>query len=625
MKNIFLNFKEQIIDPKKIFYTGLFLISLFFVIYFLLDANKFTWLINFVLGKQISLIGLDKINRIYFVPGAYLILKLAIFTLVLFLFLKTKNITEKIFSGLRNIWNKILNIKISRLLILLFLINFLVKIILLLNTSEFSLADDGAGYIDIAINFLTGKGFLSNMADYLQNLPQTLPHFIGLFPPLFPLLLAGSFKLFGVSFLSAGLVNVIFSSLIPLSVYWLAMNLTKSKKIAVLAAVLVGFNSVILGWSTQILTEMSYIFFSLLFLCFLTSKQKKINYVLAGVSLGLAFLIRYQTVVILSLTTLTYAIFYLGKQNFKKTVWALVLILIFSSLTVAPWLIRNSVIFGSPFYVAESAESWMSNYQAINPDTVQQTGFTLIKNNIGQIGKNWLFNLSELIRKTPSLIIGTWWLLILAILGIINVYKKERKKYVFLLVYLLIYYAFFSLFKPLPRYLYATNPIFILFAALGFYFLMNKLRSDLKYANLKKALLVIFAVLFLINIWQGTKIALALPKYDVVNPNPMLAAQQASYFLKNRDDIQAVMIATRHSNYINYFMPQTNTVVFPETQAEFEKLIERFNVNYVVVPYYAHLYYAKAQTVLPIIDSFKNKELVFEKNTFPEMKIYKIE
>jgi len=152
---------------------------------------------------------------------------------------------------------------------------------------------DAMEYAEIGRSILQGKGFY---ADSLYTLRLPFSH-TAPFPslrrlPFLPLLMAGSFLLFGISDFSAIIVTGIFYVLTAIVIYKLALKVFQRKDIAILSSVLYIFNCNAIYYSIDALTEPIFAFlFTLAILCVYKASLKK-HIFFGGLALGLAQLTR---------------------------------------------------------------------------------------------------------------------------------------------------------------------------------------------------------------------------------------------------------------------------------------------------------------------------------------------
>lgn len=214
-------------------------------------------------------------------------------------------------------------------------------------------------------------------------------------------------------------------------------------------------------------------------------------------------------------------------------------------------------------------------------------------------------------------IVGDAFIFVFSCFGLVFGARKYGRKFLFLFVYLILNYVFFSFFKPLPRYLYAVNQVFIFFAGLGFWYVMDKTRNG----SWRQIIIFFMLGSLVISLVGGIRNAVGK---EPSHPNSMLMAREVAEYFRNINSFETIMIASRHPNFVNYFLPQTNVVVFPETKEKLEVLVKQYQVKYVVVPYFGNIYDTTVQSAVNIMESYDDKELIYKKNIYPEVKIYKI-
>ena len=112
------------------------------------------------------------------------------------------------------------------------------------------------------------------------------------------------------------LFNIIFSALSIFLVYKLSSELYGNKKIAYISALLLGSNWLFLFWGSTSLADAAMVPFFLLSLFFVAMSLNRVNRkgfyaLIAGISIGVAFMVRFQAVILV----LPVAIYYLIKYR----------------------------------------------------------------------------------------------------------------------------------------------------------------------------------------------------------------------------------------------------------------------------------------------------------------------
>jgi len=612
-----MNFKN-INKEKIILFSGILFLVIGISFIFVLNINNLIPYINYLRGHSVSEIGLRKINRIYLLPVKILFITLGILLILIYSWLKWNKLLDIFYFPLKFYAEKLYKLKTFWILLIIFSVNFLWRVFLLTNISEFSLCHDAAEYIDVARNLFTNKGLVIHSLPYLWLNPSSIPYPVLNYPWGFPVLIFLSFKIFGVSFFSAGMVNVFFSSLIPILVYLLSYKITKDKKIALFSCILMSVNRIFLQRLAPIGNEISYTAFVLLCFIFLVSKPKVINFALSGVFLGLAFWIRYQAVILASVPIAVYNWIKFGP---KKSISKVLIISIIALAVVSPILIRNYNLFGNPFFIKYNPKAaYQENFELSAMKTPSDTPFLQF------ISCQWKIIILTVIKKfitlilrTPVKITGSLILFLLAFYGLIITFKSNWRKYLFLYTHIGLYYIFFSFFMPHSRYLWPLIPFFIIFASIGFWNIVTSIPK-----NWAKIICVLISFSCIFSLTYGSISALGFTWWEAhLNEGPMKAAQYASYYLKNKKDVKTIMMASEQIRYVNYFLPEKNVVIFPNNLKDFQYLVKKYDVNYVIVPYVSDPYEKAPHIALRILNQYPFKQLVYHFKT-PDIIIYKL-
>ena len=115
----------------------------------------------------------------------------------------------------KNIWNLFITLFLDkkRRIVFIFLGAFIIRLGVLVLLGD-SPRGDAADYENIALNIMSGKGFVSTR--------------LGLYsyrPPLYPLFLAGMFSVFKTSYFMVGFIQVIISSITCVIVYYIGESI----------------------------------------------------------------------------------------------------------------------------------------------------------------------------------------------------------------------------------------------------------------------------------------------------------------------------------------------------------------------------------------------------------------
>lgn len=185
---------------------------------------------------------------------------------------------------------------------------------------------DNASYILLAKALITGKGYTRIFEP--GNPPETM------YPMGYPLLLAPLVGLFGYNFIIFKTYSLLFFLGSIWMIYLIFLRKYKLSFILIFVPLLLVCNPLILEMSSEILSEMPFLFFSLLSIYLLINYKTKINLLLLPLVLAFTFYIRAVGVALL-ISSLVYLLF-------KKDYRALAYVLIISVLLMLPMFMRSA-------------------------------------------------------------------------------------------------------------------------------------------------------------------------------------------------------------------------------------------------------------------------------------------
>ncbi len=342
--------------------------------------------------------------------------------------------------------------------------------------------NDAMDYAGIARNVARGQGFISQYITPLGLEHHGIPQPDLWRAPLWPLALAGFQKLLGfideASAFGSGFFFVLTSPLV-----FLLARQWFGGLVAVGSVLAYTFTPMLLEYSISGMTEPIAVFLMALTVLVVSSKklQNKPGDWLSGISLGLFYLARYN-----GLIFLPFFLIYRGYIR-KKSLRPVIRMFFGFTLAVMPWLIRNSLLFGNPFFSLQKYEPVM--FTRIYPDyslyLYPQKVDTLqfILNNFDvimeKVSNNWLlfretFFTPELNGVTP----------VFLILFIISLFIPLNKKAAGIRPLILLCYitqlAALLVIHFIPRLFLIFTPFYIIFALAGIttvvYYLAKKLR-----------------------------------------------------------------------------------------------------------------------------------------------------
>ena len=326
---------------------------------------------------------------------------------------------------------------------------------------------DGAGYMDVARHIASGAGFTTNVYKYLYLPPASLPQPDAHWNPLYPLLTAGAFRLFGESMFSAKLVPLLLGTAVPALVYRLAQALTGDRRTALAAGLLAVAHPVLVTWSLRIETEIGTLALvtAVLVLMF---RPKWQGSVALGVVAGLAWWMKYQSALLWGAILLQAAIMRPPRRGLR----GLAIVALAFTVTISPWLARNQRVFGDPFHT-DLRTDVISDYAGLGGRNRVWASLTPPPKPIPYLlahGSEALHhvygNLVGFARDLPREASGSVLLVPLALVGVLAEARRWRN-WAPPVFYGALLLALFSISTAHTRYLYSVIPIVIVLSASG--------------------------------------------------------------------------------------------------------------------------------------------------------------
>ena len=247
------------------------------------------------------------------------------------------------------------------LLVLSFLV-FLWKVWIVLPIQHIGIGDSAA-YATMASSLAQGKGFtvgyISSFFERYPNIVRPEDHW----PPLYPMLVAPFFALFGESVFVAKIPTLLISSFgLPWTAYSLTKKFGENRWAGLGSGLTVLLYPMMFKSSLEAVSDISYTFVFLMSIIFLIKGLKKgagtetavgtgmsWDFALMGVFIGLAYYGKGNHVIYFP----AYVICYLFM---KKSWWfalrdrAFLVGMCIALAIIIPWWVRNIVHFGDPFF-----------------------------------------------------------------------------------------------------------------------------------------------------------------------------------------------------------------------------------------------------------------------------------
>lgn len=182
-------------------------------------------------------------------------------------------------------------------------------------------------------------------------------------PPGYPVFLAIFYTLFSRNPIPVIIIQIILSCFIGILVFIFLSQFTKNQKIALFSGILFGLSPNIAFHSTKLISETLFTFLLILslYLIYFTIKNSNKNILyLAAFLLGLC---TYVRTISIYFPILIFLIFLVWQKKIKVSLIRTIGFIIIYLLTIAPWIIRNSIIFKKPVF-ATTAEVNITLYNA---------------------------------------------------------------------------------------------------------------------------------------------------------------------------------------------------------------------------------------------------------------------
>ncbi len=363
------------------------------------------------------------------------------------------------------------------------------------HTKEISGSDDRE-YVSIARNIVNGKGIVRNFIYPLEiNFFEKLPVPEFMHPPGYPLILAGFFKLFGISDFAGLLPSYLaYFAVLVLLCYFARRYL--DIQTTTLAAVILIFNKEILDASLVALSETVYTLAFFLFFVLLVNAKSLRSVFISGILFGVSHLIR-ENIYPFLIPVLVYLYFYPDLPRSKK----MALFIIGFLIPLAPNILRSLIHTGSPFFsygkftlMAYTAKyPWLNIYREIQYPSLLE----FLTSNPGQFLLKYASNVVNGLEQFVS--ISNPYVLVFFILGMFHwrISPEWRRIKLLFLFLIILQILFIALFTFTPRFFVPFLPILIVFASEGFVRVCEDLISGAR-LHLRKGVYYLSGFIFLI-------------------------------------------------------------------------------------------------------------------------------
>lgn len=337
------------------------------------------------------------------------------------------------------------------------------------------LGGDNADYYLLANALAEGEGYVNT------HLPGAPP--ANHFPPGYPFLMSLIIRIGFETMFAMKVFNGILLLLSSYLLFHLSFKLTKNKILSIILAALVLLNSSMLEYSTIVMSEISFVFFTLLSIyLFILCNERNFNlkspyFYLMIISMVILFYIRTQGIALFGAFFI-----YMG---FKKQFKPLAIFVAVSVIAILPWQIRSANLGGSTYMKQlMRVEPYNNDSKAMEfGDWLDRIG----DNTVRYISKeipNVIFPVMKVEYKdrttgkdveSPT----SYWVvgIIIIVLALLGIWSMKEYRWLFLLLY----GSTFGIYMLWPqvwfgiRFVLPMAPITLMFAVFGIYFILQSI------------------------------------------------------------------------------------------------------------------------------------------------------
>lgn len=217
------------------------------------------------------------------------------------------------------------------------------------------LETDEGEYDRLALNLAAGKGYINST----DGAPTSLR------PPLYPVVLALIYKVFGYNILAVRLIQALIGSFTVILLYGIAYRIFGSA-VAFLTGISASFYMTFVTSTGLLHTETLSTFLIVLisYLIMTADEEKPARLFFIGILCGLSTLMKSSTffIPILAVAAVTVKS-KIAHRALSRAMFVSALLLLFFGLTLLPWTIRNYKVFGRPALI--STNSGLNFYQGL--------------------------------------------------------------------------------------------------------------------------------------------------------------------------------------------------------------------------------------------------------------------
>lgn len=480
---------------------------------------------------------------------------------------------------------------------------------------------DGAGYWNVARHIADGQGWLSNSYRFLYVPPPDLPQPDVHWSPLYPLLMAGAFKAFGVSMAAAQVPMLLCGALLAVAVALLTARITRDAGAGTLAGLLAAVHPTLVTWSLRLETEVGTMLLVTLTLWALARLRTTRDALLAGGLLGLAWLMKYQSGLLLVAAVAALVLRRAGGEAPIRAATqaapgdggavpdhsgvargpggagtsrggalvapgglslghSLALILVAFSAVISPWLIRNARHFGDPFFsavapmVLSGYREFGSEREFITRTTPPPATLPFLLHHLPEVAGRALFGVRYLLTGLLREHLGSLALAPLLLIGALAAIVSGWRRWLPALLWAAALTAVCAISIHQVRYLMSVIPLLVALAATA---------VTVRRPGWARPALALLALVALIDMGRQAHAA-AHARGAGWTPGAMscaLESEAAAPWLKAHTRPGEALFATEVYHYA--LLTERNAVNIPPREADLLRLRDRYAIRYLVI------------------------------------------
>ncbi len=444
--------------------------------------------------------------------------------------------------------------------------------------------------------YICGAISLAETGQYKSiQYPQEI--FITLDQPGMSIMLAPLVKIFGVNVVLFKSLTFLFTIAMFLLFFYLFKKYLKTE-LVLLLLLLMGTNPFVSDFSSLVMTEMPFVFFSLLSIWLLRKYEQsdKINYLFLVLS-SLSILMTYFTRSIGISMAIASILYFCIKKDWKKAIFLGVMLFL---------------LFGS----------WQLRCMILGSGKTQISAFTG-ENGLGFMISNGFKNLLISFKTIPQVLFahGTTrfkmepfdlkGFIVIAIIGtglVVNMIKKINLYDLFFVFSLIVLAIGTPDTNPLPmaRYLCVFIPFFLIYFYFGCDFLLSLWP---KFKPHRKIIIIPLLLLVLFSNFSGTAYQIQLSHRGYMYPKPIENYIEAGAWVKKNTPDDAVVACRKENTF--YLFSYRKGYQFASYWTKYDKKyeeyrmkqFERHNVSYLIIDTFSN----SSQTAYKIIQNNPDK------------------